>query len=106
MKPQVVVQRVIDATVLEGISQRTPTVLGHQLEDLLRAATVSVASAVVATLVVMAILVMEAAAAGAPRTELEGEQGAEAITEAEATRTGTSLVSHAATTMPTAELKK
>jgi hypothetical protein len=39
MKPQVTVQRIMDATVLEEISHRTPTIQGHQLEDLLRAAT-------------------------------------------------------------------
>jgi hypothetical protein len=39
MKPQVAVQRIMDATVLEEISHRTPTIQGHQLEDLLRAAT-------------------------------------------------------------------
>jgi hypothetical protein len=39
MKPQVAVQRIMDATVLEDISHRTPTIQGHQLEDLLRTAT-------------------------------------------------------------------
>jgi hypothetical protein len=37
---------------------------------------------------------------------LEGEPVVEAIAEAEATQTATSLVSHAAATMPAAELKK
>jgi hypothetical protein len=87
MKPQVAVQRVMDATVLEEISHRTPTVQRHQLEDLLRAATVPVAPAVVAVLLVMVTLVVEAAAtaAGAPHTELEGEPVAEANAEAKAT---------------------
>jgi hypothetical protein len=85
MKPQVAVQRVMDATVLEEISHRTPTVQGHQLEDLLRAAIVPVAPAVVAVLLVMVTLVVEAAAAGAPHTELEGEPVAEANAEAKAT---------------------
>jgi hypothetical protein len=42
MKPQVVVQWVMDTTVLEEISHRTPTVQRHQLEDLLKAAIVLV----------------------------------------------------------------
>jgi heme/copper-type cytochrome/quinol oxidase subunit 2 len=96
----------MDATVLDEISHRTPTVQGHQLEDLLKAATVSVASAVVAALLVMVMLVVEAATAGAPHMELEGEPVVEATTEAEATQTATSLVSHAAATMPAVELKK
>jgi hypothetical protein len=48
----------------------------------------------------------EAAAVGAPHTGLEGEPVAEAIAEAGATQTATSPVSHAAATMPAAELKK
>jgi hypothetical protein len=75
----------MDITVLEEISHRTPTVLGHQLEDLLRAATVPVVPAVVTTLPVMVMLAVEAAAAGAPHTELEGEPVALTIAEAEAT---------------------
>jgi hypothetical protein len=51
----------------------------------------------------MVMLVVEA---GAPHTGLEGEPVAEAITEAEATQTATSLVPHAAATMLAAELKK
>jgi hypothetical protein len=43
-----------------------------------------VAPTVVAVLLVMVMLVVEAAAAGAPHTELEGEPLAEAIAEAEA----------------------
>jgi hypothetical protein len=95
----------MDATVLEEISHRTPTIQGHQVEDLLKAAPVPVAPAVVAALLVMVTLVVEAAAAGAPHTELEGELVAEAITEAEATQTATSPVAHAAATMPAAESK-
>jgi hypothetical protein len=104
MKPQVTVQP-MDATVLEENSPRTPTVLGHQLEDLLRVVTMLAAPMAVATLI-MVMLVVEVAAAGAPYTGLEGEPVAEAITEAEATQTATSLVPHAAATMPAAELKK
>jgi hypothetical protein len=85
----------MDATVLDEISHRTPTVQGHQLEDLLKA-----------VLLVMVMLVVEAATAGAPHMELEGEPVVEATTEAEATQTATSLVSHAAATMPAVELKK
>jgi hypothetical protein len=105
IKPQLAVQRAMDATVFEEISHRTPTVQGHQLEDLLRAATVPVASAVVTALLVMVMLAVEAAAVRAPQTELEGEPVAEAIAEAEATLIATSLVSHAAATIPAAELK-
>jgi hypothetical protein len=43
---------------------------------------------------------------GAPHTGLEGEPVAEAIAEAEATQTATSLVSHAAAMMLATELKK
>jgi hypothetical protein len=54
----------------------------------------------------MATPAAEAAAVGAPHTGLEGELVAEAIAEAEATQTATSLVSHTAATMPAAGLKK
>jgi hypothetical protein len=54
----------------------------------------------------MVMLAAEAAAAGAPHTGLEEEPVAEAIVEAKATQTATSLVSHVAATMPAAELKK
>jgi hypothetical protein len=40
MKLQVAVQQIMDATVLEENSPNTPTVPGHQLEDLLRVVTV------------------------------------------------------------------
>jgi hypothetical protein len=100
------VQRVTDATVLEENSHKTPTVLGHQLEDLLRAVKVLVVPAVVTALPVMVMMVVEAAAAGAPHTKLEGKPVAEAIVVAEATQTTMSLVSHTAATMPAAELKK
>jgi hypothetical protein len=42
------VQPTTDATVLEENYHRTPTALGHQLEDLLRAVTALVALAAVA----------------------------------------------------------
>jgi hypothetical protein len=51
-------------------------------------------------------LAVEAAAMGAPHTELAGEPVAEVIAEAEATQATTSSASHATATMPTAELKK
>jgi hypothetical protein len=72
----------MDATELEENYLRTPTVLGHQLVDLLRAATVP---AVAAALLLMVMLVAEAVAAGAPHTGLAGEPVVEAIAEAEAT---------------------
>jgi type IV secretory pathway TrbL component len=106
MKPQVAAQRVMDATVLEENNHRTPTVLGHQLEDLVRAVTVLVVPAVVVVLLVMVMLLAEAAAAGAPHTGLAGEPVTKAIMEAAATQTATSPVSHAAATMLAAELKK
>jgi hypothetical protein len=106
MKPQVAVQWVMDATVLEENSHRTPTVLGHQLDNLLRAVTVSTVTVVVAVLLIMVMLVAEAAAAGAPHKGLAGEPVAEATAEAEATQTATSPVPHATATMPAVELKK
>jgi hypothetical protein len=106
MKPQAAVQLTTDATVPEENYHRTPTALGHQLEDLLRAVTALVALAAVALWCLMATPAVEAAAAGAPHTGLEGEPVAEAITKAEAMQTATSPVSHAAATMPAAESKK
>jgi hypothetical protein len=105
MKPQVIVQWIMDATILEEISHRTPAVQGNRLEDLPRAATARAAPAAVVMLLVMVTLVVEATTAGAPHTELEGEPVAQAITEAEAMQTAMSPVPHAAATMPTAELK-
>jgi hypothetical protein len=66
----------MDATVLEENSHGTPTLLGHQLEDLLRVETVLEAPVPVATLI-MLMLVAEVAAAGAPHKGLEGEPLAE-----------------------------
>jgi hypothetical protein len=106
MKPQVAVQRTTYATALEENYRRTPTVLGHQLVDLLRAATVPTTLVVVAVLQLMVMLATEAAAAGPPHTWLAGEPVAEAIAEAEATQTATSLVPHAAATTLAAELKR
>jgi hypothetical protein len=105
MKPLVAVQRVMDATIPEENSHKIPTVPGHQLEDLLRAAKVPVAPALVAVPLVMVTLAVEAVAAGAPHMGLAGELAVEAIVEAEATQTSTSPVSHAAT-MHTAKSKK
>jgi hypothetical protein len=96
----------MDATVLEENYHRTPTALGHPLVDPLKVVTAPVALAVVAPWWLMATPAVEAAAAGAPHTGLEGEPVAEAIAEAEATQTATSPVCHAAATMPAAELKK
>jgi hypothetical protein len=96
----------VDATVPKENSHRIPTAPEHQLEDLLRAATVSAVPAEAALPLVTATPTEEAAAVGAPHTGLAGEPTAEAIAEAEATQTATSLVSHAAATMPAAELKK
>jgi hypothetical protein len=96
----------MDATVVEENCLKTPTVLGHQLEDLLRAVTVPATPVVVAALLVMVMLVAEAVAAGAPHMGLAGEPVAEVIAKAEATQTATSLVPHMAATMLVAELKK
>jgi hypothetical protein len=80
----------MDATVLEDNYRRTPTVLGHQLVDLLRVATMPA----------------EAAAAGAPHMGLVGEPMAEVIAEAETTQTATSLASHMEAMTPVTELKE
>jgi hypothetical protein len=104
MKPQVAVQ-LMDATTPEENFHRTPIVLGHQLEDLLRVVIVLAALALVAALI-MVMLVAEAAAAGAPYIGLEGEPVAEAIAEAEATQIATSPAPCVAATMPAAELNK
>jgi hypothetical protein len=106
MKPQVAVQQIMDATVLEENCPGTATVLGHQLEDLLRVATVLAMLVAVVALLIMVMLVVEVAAAGAPHTGLEGEPVAEAIAEAEATQTATSPAHPTAATMPAADLKK
>jgi hypothetical protein len=96
MKAQVAVQPTTVATVLEESYRLTPTILWHQPVDLLMVATVPVALAVTVISSLTAILVAEAATAGAPRTELVGELGVEATTVAEATRTATPPVHHAA----------
>jgi hypothetical protein len=106
MKPQVAVQRTMDATVLEEKSPRTPTVQGHQREDLLRAVTVLAAPVVVAALLITVMLAAEAMAAGHPHTGLEEEPVAEAIVDVEATQTATSPAPHTAAMMPAVELKK
>jgi hypothetical protein len=106
MKPQVAIQGVMDATVLKENCLRSLTVLGHKLVGLLRVATVPAAPVVVATLLIMVMLVAEAATAGVPHTGLAGEPVAEAIAETEATQIATSPAPHAEATMPTAELKK
>jgi hypothetical protein len=48
MMPQAAVQPITDATVLEESYRRTPTALGHLLEDLLKAVTALMALAAVA----------------------------------------------------------
>jgi hypothetical protein len=82
----------MDTTILEENSHRIPTVPRHQLEDLLRAVIVLAAPAVATAPLVMVMLVVEAAAAGAPHTGLAGESVAEVIAGAEATQTATSPV--------------
>jgi hypothetical protein len=57
------------------------------------------------TLFLIAILVAEAVTMGAPHTGLAGELGAEATAAAEATRTATPPVFHAAASMPAKKLK-
>jgi enoyl-CoA hydratase/carnithine racemase len=74
--------------------------------DLLRVAIVSAAPVVVAVLLLMVMLAKEATAAGAPHMGLAGELVAEAIVEAEAMQTATSLAPHVETTTPVGELKK
>jgi hypothetical protein len=95
----------MDTTVLEENYRRSPTVLGHQLVDLLRAATVLAAPTVAAPLLLMVMLAAEAVAAGAPHTGLAGELVAEAIAEAEAMQTATPMP-HAVATRLAVELKK
>jgi hypothetical protein len=85
MKPQVAVQSTTVATVLEESYRLTPTVLEHRPVDLLMVATLPAAPAVTAISSLTAILVAEAATAGAPRTGLAEELGAEATATAEAT---------------------
>jgi hypothetical protein len=106
MKPHAAVQPITDATVLEENYHRTPTALGNQLEDLLKAVTALVALAVVMPWWLMATPSAEAATVGAPHTGLEGEPVAEATVEAKATQTATSPVSYAVATIPAAESKK
>jgi hypothetical protein len=89
MKSQVAVQLTTDAIVPEETYHRTPTALGHQLVDLLRAATAPAVLVVVAAQRLMVMLAAEVATAGAPHTGLEGEPVAEAIAEAEATQIAT-----------------
>jgi hypothetical protein len=72
MKSQVAVQRIMDVTVLEENSPRTPIVPRHQLEDLLRVVTMLAVPVVVATLLVMVMLAAEAVAAGAPHDGRHG----------------------------------
>jgi hypothetical protein len=61
MKLQVAAQWIMDTTVLEENSSRTPTIPGHQLEDLLRVVTVLATPVVVEALLVMVMPVAEAA---------------------------------------------
>jgi hypothetical protein len=75
----------MDAIVLEQNYRLTPTALGHWPVDLLRVATAPVAPAVIVTSFLIAILVAEAAAAGAPHTGLAGEPMAEATAATKAT---------------------
>jgi hypothetical protein len=68
-------------------------------------ATVPAAPSVIAISSPTAILVAEAATAGAPLTGLAGELGAEATAAAEATRTATPPVHHAAASTPAKKSK-
>jgi hypothetical protein len=95
MKPQAAVPLTMDTIILEESYRRTPTALGHLLEDLLRAVTTLVALAAVALWWLTATPAAEVAAVGAPHTGLEGEPVAGAIAKAEAMQTATSPVSHA-----------
>jgi hypothetical protein len=104
-KPQVAVQLTMVSTVPEESYQLTPTVLGHRPVDLLMVATVPAAPAVTAISSLTAILVAEAVTAGAPRTELAGELGAEATAAAEAMRTATPPVHRATASTPTKKSK-
>jgi hypothetical protein len=85
MKPQAAARPTTGVTILEESYRRTPTALGHLLEDLLRAATVLVALAEVVLWWLVVTPAAEVATEGAPHTGLEGESVAEAIAEAEAT---------------------
>jgi hypothetical protein len=85
----IAVQRMVDATAPEKNNRRIPTASGHQLEDLLRAATVLVAAVEVVVALVTVTLAAEAAAKGAPHTVLAGELAAVEIAGAEATQTAT-----------------
>jgi hypothetical protein len=72
--------------------------------DPLRVATAPAALTVIARSSLIATLVAEAMAAGAPQMGLAGEPVAEAIAAAEATRTATSPESHATAMMPAKKL--
>jgi hypothetical protein len=100
-KPQVAVRTSV-TIVLEQSYLITPTVLGQQLVDPLRVATVPV---VTGRSSLTAILAVEAATAGAPTMGLTGEMGAVATAAAEATRTATSSAPHVAASTPTRKSK-
>jgi hypothetical protein len=105
-KLPVAVQRMVDATAPKENNHKTPTVPGHQLEDLLREAIVRAAPAEAAVALVAATAAAGATVAGAHHTVLAGELVAAAIAGAEATQTATSPACHTTATMPAAELKK
>jgi hypothetical protein len=69
-------------------------------------ATAPAAPAATVILSLIAILVAEAAMAGAPHTGLVGELGAEVTVVAEATQTATPLVYHAAASMPAKKIEE
>jgi hypothetical protein len=104
-KLEVAVQLTTDAIVLEENYRLTPTVLGHRPVDLLRVVIAPAAPAVTAMSFLIVMLAAEAVVARAPHTGLAGEPVAEATAAAEATRTATPPVSHAAATMPAKKLK-
>jgi hypothetical protein len=84
MKPQDAIQPTMDATILEESYHRTPTALGHLLEDLLREVAALGALVAVTLWCLTVTPAAEAAAAGTPHTGLEGEPVAELIVEVEA----------------------
>jgi hypothetical protein len=88
----------VDATAPEETKHRTPTVPRHQLEDLLKEATVRAASAEAAVTLVAATAVAEA-----QRRELIKWCWHESLWQR---RSATSPASHTVATIPTTKLKK
>jgi hypothetical protein len=74
----------VDATATKENNHNTLTVPGHQLEGLLRVATVRAAPAEATAVPAAAMVTAEAAAVAAPHTVRAGELVVAAIAEAEA----------------------